>query len=609
MKTLKYFLSLFLMLTMSLISISQEENTDAVYNKLTREYVLHPDGTIDFHLKKELKLLTYFSFHRLFGETFIIYDPSSQELKINDSYTVMADGKKVKSPANAFNEVLPGFAANIPAYNRLREMVVTHTGLENGATIFFDYTITSQPGQVPYLMGNEAIGEIVPVKEMAVIVRVPKDVPLRHKMLNLRTAPEIRNEGQETVYTWTFRGVKANSQESFQDPSLMPRLLFSTARDLQQACFKFVDQAAFRDETGPELAKRAEAALSGKNDDLQKILALQDIVVNEVKLADVPFQYTSFAVRTSGQAWLSANATPLEKAVMLSDMLIKANINAVPVALVPKSQYDATLGDLLSFEQFLVQVNPRETGRFYLSPVRKNEQNLILSLQDYMVVPLDGAMETIRPYTEEGAKSSGISLEGSLSLEDTAMLTGMLNIELEGLKNPYFKLTGNPDAVKSQLSGGLGQSAVKSHEITSLKQDLCEADLAVEKKKPLENFGELYFLTLPALSSGIGQYHLETMSDARESMLKLPAPVDEEYEFTVTLPRDWRMLNPETDLKIENEAGALYIEVAQKKDKAVIKKSLEIHPLVPAEHYPGLMELVRTFSDEKYSRLVLEAGE
>ena len=46
----------------------------------------------------------------------------------------MADGKKVKAPENAINEILPAFAAGAPAFNSLREMVITHTALERGAT-------------------------------------------------------------------------------------------------------------------------------------------------------------------------------------------------------------------------------------------------------------------------------------------------------------------------------------------------------------------------------------------------------------------------------------------------------------------------------------------
>ena len=131
---------------------------------------MHEDGSIDFHYSKELKLLSHYAFHRLYGETFIITNTDFQTLKINEAYTIMADGKKVVTPDNAFNEVLPRFANNAPAYNHIRELVVTHTGLEVGAVIHLDYTIHSEKGYFPALMFDEVLIESSPVQELVVKV-------------------------------------------------------------------------------------------------------------------------------------------------------------------------------------------------------------------------------------------------------------------------------------------------------------------------------------------------------------------------------------------------------------------------------------------------------
>lgn len=76
---------------------SQEEDHDAVYLQLVKEFTLNPDGSMDYHYTKELKLQTYRAFTSLYGETFIIYHPAFQTLKINQAFTIMADGKKVSS--------------------------------------------------------------------------------------------------------------------------------------------------------------------------------------------------------------------------------------------------------------------------------------------------------------------------------------------------------------------------------------------------------------------------------------------------------------------------------------------------------------------------------
>lgn len=608
MKTMKNILLLLLLITIPFISFSQEENADAVYNKLTKEYVLNADGTMQFHMYKELKLLTHFSFHRLFGETFIIYDPSYQELKIHRAYTIMADGKRVEAPANAFNEVLPGFARDIPEYNHLREMVVTHTGLEVGATIVLDYTIISRNSLIPYLMGRETIGENAPVKEMEIIAKVPSEVALSHQMLNLRTAPETKTEGQQSVYTWTFRGLKANSLEPYQDHSRTPVLLFSTAKDMAQVYFRFVDQMAFRSMASAIARKSVKELFTNNEDDITKMLTLQDMAVNEVKLANIPFEYTGFKVRQPAETWYEANATSLEKTLLLADWLIQADIHAIPVALIPRAEYDPSMGNLLSFSQFAVQVNPREGDRVYLSVNRKNDQDLVYEMEEYTALQLDGAIESLRTFNEEAAAEHGIGLDGELTLANAEMMTGELTIELEGAKNPYLKLSGKQDAIKTYLSGGLNASDVKDFRVEKLSGQETEMVFTIEKTDPVENTGGYYFLTLPALANGAGQYHLEGLSDSRETPMKLPAGIDEEYAFTITLPAGWKLLTPATELELENPAGTVEIEISQKKDKVVVEKAIEVNRNISEQQYQEFLELVRTWADDRYSRLVLEAG-
>ena len=62
--------------------------------------------------RSELTLFTHAAMNGLYGESFIVYNPAYQELKIHESYTRQKDGKIVKTPENAFVEVLPAAAAS-----------------------------------------------------------------------------------------------------------------------------------------------------------------------------------------------------------------------------------------------------------------------------------------------------------------------------------------------------------------------------------------------------------------------------------------------------------------------------------------------------------------
>ena len=135
MKKIFPFIIAFILLSAS-AAMAQDPNpagtpsSDAQYISLLREYTLNADGSMDYRYVKEQKLITYRAFHSLYGETFVTYNPSFQKLTVNKCFTVMADGKTVETPSNAFNEILPSFAAGAPPFNQLRDLVITHTGLE-----------------------------------------------------------------------------------------------------------------------------------------------------------------------------------------------------------------------------------------------------------------------------------------------------------------------------------------------------------------------------------------------------------------------------------------------------------------------------------------------
>ena len=101
-----------LLLTVASATLSaKQDTTDAVYEEMTHEYVLQPDGSTLYTYSHKLRLLTPYAFTRADGESFITYNPEYQKLTVLRSVTTMRDGRKVESPFNAYNEVLPRAAA------------------------------------------------------------------------------------------------------------------------------------------------------------------------------------------------------------------------------------------------------------------------------------------------------------------------------------------------------------------------------------------------------------------------------------------------------------------------------------------------------------------
>ena len=205
MKTLSIYIGILGMLLLAVLPVKAE--SEAEFRKLSKTYTLRADGSQELRVQKELTLFTHAAMNGLYGETFIVYDPEFQELTIHESYTRQKDGTVIKTPSNALVEVLPSSAANAPAYNHLKEMVVVHTGLELGATIYLDYSIVSKAGYLPELDVCCPVKELSPVKEFIFRLNVPAGKSVRYELLNASAKPIIAQGNGMKSFIWTLKDV------------------------------------------------------------------------------------------------------------------------------------------------------------------------------------------------------------------------------------------------------------------------------------------------------------------------------------------------------------------------------------------------------------------
>ena len=590
---------------------AQTENYDAEYLKLVKEYILHEDGSYDFHYHKEIKLNTHFAFHRLFGETFIVYNPDYQKLKINEAYTVMADGKKVDVPENAFNEVLPGFARDIPAYNHLREMVVTHTGTEVGCVITLDYTIETQKDFLPFFFGMEEIGEIVPVQDLRVILRVPENISLKTRLLNNRTAAEVSELDGQQSFVWTFKNVPALSHADNQDPEHETKLMFSIAKDLTWAYYSFVNQPAFKSTLSPEILKRVEEVTKENKTDLDIIQALQGIVIDELKYADIPPVYTGYKVRTPSVAWQSANASSLEKAILLSDMLKSVNINAFPVATVYNGWYSSEMGNPALFDGFMVQVNPKETGRIYLSVAQKQSQNLIYDVQDKTMIQLDAAIESMRTFKEKPVNNI-LKMEAKVKLEEDktggqATVSGEIEMEMQGIVNPYYRLRKDSSYVKNMIAGDISASQITV--IKEVKKSELKSKYQVSSEPMLvtKDYSGFIFIELPSFKGGADSWNLTQFTLTGNSPVRLDFPLIEEYSFQVSIPSDYVLFIPPGNINIKNDLGQMELSISQSGSTVKVGRTWELYKdVITSDKLEEFKEMILAWEKQEFRQIVVK---
>lgn len=302
---------------------------DAVILKQVREYTLAPDGGTVLHVYEQKKLLTGFAMNRLLGETFIPYAEGWQELKINKCVTTQVDGTQVPTPANGYNPITHPEAYEFPELCYLREMVVSHTGLEIGAVIELDYTVTSKPGFQPFLEGAEAFGGTLPVQDLTVAVTVPKAAALAWCATGNLPKPAVKPAGAAVRYEWHAANVPVYPEERLSPDRclVVPTLYFTTAKSWKERLDKL--PAAALDEAS------AEAVLGGpvaEPPSMALLLKVADRVSEGVRQVHLAPAALGGAVADPSKVHARCYGTGLEKALYLEAVLVAAGFKHARLA-------------------------------------------------------------------------------------------------------------------------------------------------------------------------------------------------------------------------------------------------------------------------------------
>ena len=328
----------------AVLTAAAAPKNEAQFDKLVKTYTLNPDGSQELRVQKQLTIYTHAAMNSLYGETFIVYDPAYQQLKINESYTRQVDGTIVTTPANAFVEVLPSAAANAPAYNGLKEMVVVHTGLELGATIYLDYTVTTKAGALPALDIFEQVEELSPIKEYVLSVKVPSGTPLHYALLNGSAKPSVSEANGVRTVKWTLRNVRPRPRYlAVSAPAGNVQALAVTTFDSQQAVADVIKSQLYSPED--EAVKALLASLNeGPADRRSTVDKIHEYLSTGLAQNRLTLAQTGYKVRPAADVIHSAYATDAERTLLAAALLQAAGQDSEVTLAFPRTSDPAAAG-------------------------------------------------------------------------------------------------------------------------------------------------------------------------------------------------------------------------------------------------------------------------
>lgn len=526
-------------------AVATHAQSDATLNSVTETYTLKPDGSVDYDFSKSITYHSHYSFFSLFGETFVVYNPEYQKLKINDSYTVQKNGKKIVSPANAFNEVLPSAAANSEAYNGLKEMVITHTGLEPDATTYLSYTIEGTPEGAPTL----DIDRIIPVagadiKEYKIVVNVPDGVKLNWSLNGSGVKPVINGN----TYTWTFHNVPVRNGEP-NDPvnnTGLPRLSVTSAGTLEEALRPLTMETM-------DICRVPGNVLDGKNTTDEKIAAVQKFIVENIALGGVTPDMNGNRIRQCRAVMESAYGNEAEKASAMAKLLRGEGIDAQMVVAFPK---EIEAKNIRNISKYLVKVGDR-----MYAVDKTGEYNASLRADRDVIYDLGGKLIPVDPVVVKIDCSADIAL----------------NSDSVSLVKEDCSATGLDGKIEMKNGGDMTKR------------------------------GSYSVYTVPFPSQGVDNWGLTSqLLSKRKDLFEIPFAVDETCVYRISL-NGMKSLTKNNSSHIRNGAGELSLSIENKGDVIEICRSIKLDRSVyePSD-YESVKKLLLEWLSPTFRSIVLK---
>lgn len=609
MRKINYII-LLLILIIAIISLfvylKKEPITDAEYLEIVKKYNLNEDGSIDFTYHHKVKLNSYYAINHL-GDDFIIYNPEYQKLEIIKSETKMNDGTIVKTPENGYNEFLPQCASNAPSYNQLRQMAVTHTGLDIGSIINFKYSLHTQNDFFPSLMGEEIFATFYPVKKMKVIITVPADKKLNYDLKNCTKKPKIKNKNNTKTFIWNFKNipvvVKENDQSELGEFS--PRLIFSTVNSWENLG-KYVNslvESSMKKNT--KLKADIKKDLPIETDNLLKIIATQKEINENVGLTKcLPVTY-GYKTKSVSKTFYENNGSAFDKALLLTTYLQCSNIQSTPILVSKYNDFSTKVPSLFQFDDFLVLCNDT-SGEIYLNPTHEQKNNFHFNIVGKTILNFNDKSKPLTKIQKDTNTKNSQKIDLNINIEDDLTLKGNYKLTFSGIFNPYYDLYKDEKNVKKEASGIINDAKIDSAKISEMDQNRSIINVKFHSDDTLEIKNDYIRWKLPQFSQGFNNREISVAQINRQTPLNLKHNFCENYIIKINFADSIKCLNPDTIKTLTNELGSVNIEFQKDGNALLIKKKLIINKsTIQPKSYNDFRKLIVIWQNPHLNELVL----
>lgn len=572
-----------------------------------------PDGRVERTTESAVKVFTAWVAQHDMLDPRIDWNDARADLVVDEVVTWMADGTEVAARANSLvSNTAPELEWAVP-YAFLRQVVVSHVGVEEGSTSLIRYRITDHaPSGLP-AWGVVDLRGALPVLDQRVEVAAPAGTPLHWAVVGGDATPEVALTGDGVRLALHRRDV---GSVNLPERGLgVERLAWSTARDWAQVRGLLearVEPALVLD---PETAARVDEIADGSLSASERLDRLHGFVVEGIRAVARPVADVDYAVRPAPEVLRSSVAHALDRAVLLVALLREAGFEA-HVALAGTSRVwapDVPTPDQLPDVWVRARVGTHDV---WMDPTAGRDQRNRTALWGRPVLVLDGhaTVPTLLAPPRADENRAALRLEVDLVPgADGIQVSAVGDLDLLGRYNPLVAFDRSQDRasrVAGRLSGVLGGArpesvvtATRTCDLTALRAEYAAGRLAPDG-------AGLVRLQVPRVPGAVEGRALQAWRQRRTEPLELPGPLREEVVVRWKLPAGWVLARTPEPFSLRNGVGSVSREVLREDGQLEVRTTFVLDvPEVPAAQWPELRVLLAALDAEGSRVALLQAPE
>ncbi len=589
---------------------SEYPKADIYIYKHSEVFKLDRKGLVTHRFYEAMNYFTPYAIDT-YGDPHFTYNSRTQYIKTVKTRTFLPDGSIKFAKKNSFNPVLPSVLARAPGYADIKQLVVTHVGLERGATSELTLEIADKVKHRPYLWGEMSVQTDQPVGVYELTVSVPKGTTLHYACLGCEATPVKFDEKGQTIYRWQVKNVSARPWEGLhrhEAQSHYPRIIFSTAPSwnaIRLLLLKRFNEA--QKVFSKALSGRIERLTEGKLDFFAKVRSLYRFATRGIESIHWPLKDFDYEMRSAAQVYNSAYGHALDKALLLAAMLNKVGIEAT-LAFFSYEMTDKSVPSLLQFPHLFVLVS-HENRQYWLDPM----SGKLCPENSHIVGKFLFDLRFAEPYVifDNFFMEHGFRLFADLKLSSKA-LQGSFALHLLGQYNVYSKkfIASSLDA--SQVLKGVASrfGSVKNLKVQWWNPEKSTFSFDAKNKIPTANKEGYFFLRLPLLKSAYSLKKLQLFRQKRVTPLLLSHPIAEHSFIKLTFPKKGiKIITLPRSFEMKNRVGKLIYKVNYdvKKKKLIWERIFTISKAkISPKDYSLFRELYLAYMNPHQTRLLLK---